>query len=70
MATAEDPARAASLLRILSSAGNPGITGHLINAPWDNWDNPAWCTALADDPALARVRRIDNQQFRAVPDDH
>jgi NAD(P)-dependent dehydrogenase (short-subunit alcohol dehydrogenase family) len=62
-----DPAReAAELTAFLLSAAAEGIAGRLISARWDPWREPAFQQRLRDDPALATLRRIDDQLFTAV----
>jgi NAD(P)-dependent dehydrogenase (short-subunit alcohol dehydrogenase family) len=62
-----DPAReAAELTAFLLSAAAQGIAGRLISARWDPWREPAFQQRLRDDPALATLRRIDDQLFTAV----
>ena len=63
-----DSAReAAELTAFLLSGAAEGITGKLISARWDPWRTPAFQQRLREDPALATLRRIDDQLFTAVP---
>jgi 3-oxoacyl-[acyl-carrier protein] reductase len=63
-----DPAReAAELTAFLLSAAASGIAGRLLSARWDPWRDPVFQQRLRDDPALATLRRIDDQLFTAVP---
>jgi NAD(P)-dependent dehydrogenase (short-subunit alcohol dehydrogenase family) len=55
--------RAAELTEFLLSAEAEGITGKLISAPWDPWEDPEFRARLRDDPDLATLRRIDDQFF-------
>jgi NAD(P)-dependent dehydrogenase (short-subunit alcohol dehydrogenase family) len=62
------PAReAAELTAFLLSGAAEGIAGRLISARWDPWRDPVFQQRLRDDPALATLRRIDDQLFTAVP---
>ena len=56
---------AAALVGFLLSDDAAGITGRLLSAQWDPWRDPAFRARLRDDPNLARLRRIDDQQFSA-----
>ena len=63
-----DPADlAAELIVFLLSDAAKGITGRLISARWDPWKEPAFRERLRNDASLGRLRRIDDQLFRAVP---
>ncbi len=44
------------------------VTGRLISAQWDPWDDPAWAAHLGSSPDLGRLPRIDDQRFGALPD--
>jgi NAD(P)-dependent dehydrogenase (short-subunit alcohol dehydrogenase family) len=59
--------RAAQLVAFLLSGEAEGITGKLISAPWDPWEDPEFRKRLREEPDLATLRRIDDQFFRAVP---
>ncbi len=62
-----DPAReAAELTAFLLSPAADGIAGRLLSARWDPWRDPAFQRRLREDPALATLRRIDDQLFTAV----
>jgi NAD(P)-dependent dehydrogenase (short-subunit alcohol dehydrogenase family) len=62
-----DPAReAAELTAFLLSTAASGIAGRLISARWDPWRDPVFQQRLREDPALATLRRIDDQLFTAV----
>lgn len=58
--------RAAELTAFLLGADAAGITGKLISAPWDPWEQPAFQQRLREQPDLATIRRIDDQFFAAV----
>ncbi len=55
--------RAAELTAFLLGEEARGITGRLISAPWDPWEEPAFRQRLREEPDLATVRRIDDQFF-------
>lgn len=59
--------RAAELTAFLLSEAAAGITGRLISAPWDPWEEPAYRRRLREDPDLARIRRIDGHRFTCAP---
>ena len=58
--------RAAELVAFLLSPEAEGITGKLISAPWDPWDDPGFRARLAAEDDLATLRRIDDQFFTTV----
>jgi NAD(P)-dependent dehydrogenase (short-subunit alcohol dehydrogenase family) len=60
------PERAAALAALLLSADGDGITGKLISAPWDPWEDPEFLRRLREEPDFATVRRIDGQFFTQV----
>ena len=55
--------RAAELTAFLLGAAAQGITGKLISAPWDPWEEPAFQRRLREEPDLGTLRRIDEQFF-------
>jgi NAD(P)-dependent dehydrogenase (short-subunit alcohol dehydrogenase family) len=55
--------RAAQLVAFLLSDEAHGITGKLISAPWDPWEDEDFRQRLRDEPDLATLRRIDDQFF-------
>jgi NAD(P)-dependent dehydrogenase (short-subunit alcohol dehydrogenase family) len=59
-------ARAAALTAFLLGEGAAGITGKVLSAPWDPWDEPAFQWRLRGESDLATVRRIDDQLFAPV----
>jgi 3-oxoacyl-[acyl-carrier protein] reductase len=61
--TGDDPRRAAALAVFLLSDAAAGITGKLLSAPWDPWEDEAFRTRLRDEKDLATLRRIDDQFF-------
>lgn len=69
LAHADSPDRAAGLIRFLLSDASTGITGRLISAVWDPWEDPAWADKLRRDESLARLRRIDGVQFGEMETD-
>jgi NAD(P)-dependent dehydrogenase (short-subunit alcohol dehydrogenase family) len=60
------PERAAALVALLLSPAAEGVTGRLISAQWDPWEDAAWRARLAAEPDLATLRRIDDVFFTAV----
>ncbi len=58
-----DPSIAANLISFLASDFSDGITGKLISAPWDPWDNEDFQVLLKADKNIATLRRIDNKTF-------
>jgi len=68
-ARAVDPAIAARLTAFLLSPQSRRITGRLISAVWDPWEEPAGQALLSDDPHFGRLRRIDRQFFSAMDRD-
>lgn len=65
--TGVSPRLAADLIAFLLSDDSRGITGKLLSAQWDPWQDPEFRARLAADPALATIRRIDEQFFTAKP---
>lgn len=61
------PERAAELVAMLLSELGEGITGKLISAQWDPWEDAQWRARLSAEPDLATLRRIDDVFFAAVP---
>jgi len=57
------PGLAANLVFFLASEAADGITGKLISAPWDPWQEPAFLRQLREDGDLATLRRIDAKHF-------
>lgn len=58
--------RAAELTAFLLSEAAEGITGRLISAPWDPWEDPSFQRRLREQPDLATLRRIDDQFFASL----
>jgi NAD(P)-dependent dehydrogenase (short-subunit alcohol dehydrogenase family) len=58
--------RAAELTAFLLSEAARGITGRLISAPWDPWEEPDFQRRLREEPDLATIRRIDDQFFAPI----
>ena len=54
---------AAELICFLLSSDSDGITGKLISAPWDPWQDEVFQNQLRQDKDLATLRRIDNKTF-------
>jgi len=60
------PERAAALAAQLLSPATSGISGKLISAQWDPWEDPEFLQRLREYPDFATVRRIDGQFFVQV----
>jgi NAD(P)-dependent dehydrogenase (short-subunit alcohol dehydrogenase family) len=67
--TGDSPERAASLVDFLLSPEADGITGRLISAQWDPWEDESFRERLRADADLATLRRIDDQFFQPAPQD-
>jgi NAD(P)-dependent dehydrogenase (short-subunit alcohol dehydrogenase family) len=63
----EPPEVAAGLVAFLVSDASRGISGKLLSARWDPWDDPAFQERLRTEPDLATLRRIDDQFFTTTP---
>lgn len=61
--TGDSPERAASLVAFLLSEEAEGISGRLLSARWDPWEETGFRERLRADPDLATLRRIDDQFF-------
>ncbi len=55
--------RAAALAAFLLSEAADGITGKLLSAQWDPWQDAGFRERLSGEPDLATLRRIDDQFF-------
>ncbi len=64
----DDLDRVVGLVSALISPDGLDVTGRLISAQWDPWEDPTWTSHLGSSPDLGRLRRIDDQQFGALPD--
>lgn len=62
----DSPDLAAELVSFLVSEASDPITGKLISARWDPWQDKAFQTRLAEDPDFATLRRIDGQFFTKI----
>jgi NAD(P)-dependent dehydrogenase (short-subunit alcohol dehydrogenase family) len=62
----DSPELAAALVAFLLSDRAQGITGRLISARWDPWEDESFRERLRTDANLARLRRIDDQFFQAI----
>jgi NAD(P)-dependent dehydrogenase (short-subunit alcohol dehydrogenase family) len=58
-----DPELAADLIVFLASGLSDGITGKLISAPWDPWNENSYQNELRNNKDIAVLRRIDNKNF-------
>lgn len=59
----DSPILVADLISFLASDLSNGITGKLISAQWDNWNEIEFQKLLRDDKDFATLRRIDNKTF-------
>lgn len=57
------PEKAADLASFLLSDNSNGISGKVISAPWDPWENPHFQNRLKTDPDFCALRRIDDIKF-------
>jgi 3-oxoacyl-[acyl-carrier protein] reductase len=57
------PERAAALIAFLLGPRAAGITGRLVSAVWDPWDEGAGRDMLRDHPTFGRLRRVDDQRI-------
>jgi NAD(P)-dependent dehydrogenase (short-subunit alcohol dehydrogenase family) len=62
----DSPEFAAQLVAFLLSDEAEGISGKLLSARWDPWQDESFQARLRDEPDLATLRRIDDQQFGEV----
>jgi NAD(P)-dependent dehydrogenase (short-subunit alcohol dehydrogenase family) len=60
--------RAAALVALLLGPDGAGVSGKLLSAQWDPWENPAFRSRLAAEPDLCTLRRIDGVQFGLLPE--
>jgi 3-oxoacyl-[acyl-carrier protein] reductase len=58
--------RAAELTAFLLHDAAAGITGRLISAPWDPWEEETFRQRLRQEPDLATLRRIDDHFFSTI----
>jgi 3-oxoacyl-[acyl-carrier protein] reductase len=58
-----DPRLAADLVCFLLSHDSDGITGKLISAVWDHWQEEEFRALLRSDKDIAVLRRIDKKTF-------
>jgi 3-oxoacyl-[acyl-carrier protein] reductase len=59
----DSPVLAARLTAFLLSDASEGITGRLISAQWDPWDDPSFQDQLRRDTDLATLRRVDGRVY-------
>lgn len=57
------PQAPADLVLFLASDASDGITGKLISAPWDPWQDAEFCRRLREDRDLGTLRRIDGKYY-------
>lgn len=57
----------AGLALFLASEEADGITGKLISAVWDPWQDGEFVERLRSDSDLAALRRVDNREFVRQP---
>lgn len=57
------PEKAVELALFLASEDSSGITGKLISAPWDPWQDKEFQNLLRVDRDFATLRRIDEKRF-------
>lgn len=62
----DSPELAASLVSYLLSPDSKPITGKLISARWDPWQDEVFRTRLTEDADFATLRRIDGQFFAKI----
>lgn len=60
------PEAAAELVRFLASPMSDGITGKLISAVWDPWQDAAFTDRLRNEPDFCTLRRIDGKYFGGI----
>jgi 3-oxoacyl-[acyl-carrier protein] reductase len=63
----EPPELAAGLVAFLVSDASRGISGKVLSARWDPWEDPDFQERLRTEPDLATLRRIDDQFFTTTP---
>lgn len=59
----DDPSIAADLVCFLASDESNGITGKLISARWDPWQEESFRARLRTDKDFATLRRIDDKNY-------
>jgi NAD(P)-dependent dehydrogenase (short-subunit alcohol dehydrogenase family) len=60
------PDLAADLVLFLASEDADGITGKLLSAQWDPWQDPAFQDTLRTNPDMGTLRRIDGKHFSRI----
>ena len=65
----DSPDLAANLVSFLLSPESVSVTGKLISARWDAWQDEVFRARLASDPDFATLRRIDGQFFTKLNSD-
>ena len=61
--TGDSPELAANLCAFLTGDESVGITGKLISARWDPWQETSFQDRLRGEKGFATIRRIDGQEF-------
>ena len=59
----DNPQNIMDLISFLVSNESDGISGKLISAVWDPWDDPKFQQLLRSDDSIASLRRIDNKYY-------
>lgn len=59
------PERAAKLVAFLMSETGWEISGRLLSAQWDPWEEDDFAASIAHDPDFGRLRRVDRQSYFA-----
>lgn len=60
------PDRAAELAVFLASSHSDGITGKLLSAVWDPWQDDAFAARLRAEADFCTLRRIDGKNFGPI----
>jgi NAD(P)-dependent dehydrogenase (short-subunit alcohol dehydrogenase family) len=62
----DSPHHAAGLVAFLLSKQEPQITGKLISAVWDPWQDESFLARLRSDTDFATLRRVDGQFYESL----
>lgn len=60
------PEKVANLCLFLASEKSNGITGKLISAVWDDYNNPKFINRLKNDKDFCTLRRIDGRNYNKI----